>query len=124
MALCTGCFDLPQLSLPFTFREKCISRLVYPLCTVLDDSIGCAMWFAARGEGLLYSDKSCSAQLYRSHARVSGDLRYKGLPPDPCGILVNDNMDCFVTKLSCRDLGSFSEESLLSLNLCVYVLFL
>ena len=28
---------------------------MYPLQTVLDDSIGCALWFAARGRGVLYS---------------------------------------------------------------------
>ena len=42
---------LPDSNAIGLFREKRISRLVYPLSTVLDDSIGCAMWFAARGEG-------------------------------------------------------------------------
>ncbi|RXM31564.1 Asparagine synthetase domain-containing protein 1 [Acipenser ruthenus] len=32
-------------------RQKTISHLVYPLETVLDDSIGCAVWFASRGAG-------------------------------------------------------------------------
>lgn len=35
-------------------RVKRVSQLIYPLCTVLDDSIGCALWFGARGRGLLY----------------------------------------------------------------------
>ncbi|XP_060113242.1 asparagine synthetase domain-containing protein 1 [Heteronotia binoei] len=35
-----------------TARKQRISHLVYPLDTVLDDSIGCAVWFASRGEGL------------------------------------------------------------------------
>ncbi|XP_061464208.1 asparagine synthetase domain-containing protein 1 isoform X1 [Rhineura floridana] len=34
-------------------RQQHISHLVYPLDTVLDDSIGCAVWFASRGEGLI-----------------------------------------------------------------------
>ncbi|KAK1789171.1 hypothetical protein P4O66_015115 [Electrophorus voltai] len=34
-------------------REKRISHLVHPLDTVLDDSIGCAVWFAARGVGII-----------------------------------------------------------------------
>lgn len=38
----------------FYFRKSRISNLVYPLTTVLDDSIGCAIWFAARGIGKLY----------------------------------------------------------------------
>jgi hypothetical protein len=32
-------------------RESIISHLLFPLNTVLDDSIGCAIWFAARGQG-------------------------------------------------------------------------
>ncbi|XP_072541566.1 asparagine synthetase domain-containing protein 1 [Salminus brasiliensis] len=34
-------------------REKRICHLVHPLDTVLDDSIGCAVWFAARGTGVV-----------------------------------------------------------------------
>ncbi|KAG8548182.1 hypothetical protein GDO81_026252 [Engystomops pustulosus] len=34
-------------------RELHISQLVQPLNTVLDDSIGCAIWFASRGIGML-----------------------------------------------------------------------
>ncbi len=46
-----------------------MSQLIYPLCTVLDDSIGCALWFGARGRGLLYGDvhQAC----YVSQAKVS-----------------------------------------------------
>ncbi|XP_068185294.1 asparagine synthetase domain-containing protein 1 [Antennarius striatus] len=36
-----------------TMREERISHLVQPLDTVLDDSIGCAVWFAARGVGVI-----------------------------------------------------------------------
>ena len=48
------------------FRNSTICHLVHPLCTVLDDSIGCALWFASRGRGLLYP----SMQLCQSTARV------------------------------------------------------
>lgn len=34
-------------------RVKNICHLVHPLDTVLDDSIGCAVWFAARGSGFV-----------------------------------------------------------------------
>jgi len=37
-------------------RSLRISQLLHPLETVLDDSIGCAMWHAASGEGILYSN--------------------------------------------------------------------
>lgn len=33
-------------------RQERISHLVHPLDTVLDDSIGCAVWFAAKGIGM------------------------------------------------------------------------
>lgn len=35
-------------------REAVIKHLLYPHQTVLDDSIGCALWFACRGQGYLY----------------------------------------------------------------------
>lgn len=37
-------------------RGERISQLVHPLETVLDDSIGCAVWFAARGEGVVIGE--------------------------------------------------------------------
>ncbi|XP_061649579.1 asparagine synthetase domain-containing protein 1 [Phyllopteryx taeniolatus] len=37
-------------------RRKRINHLVHPLDTVLDDSLGCAVWFAAKGEGFLTRD--------------------------------------------------------------------
>ncbi|XP_051260478.1 asparagine synthetase domain-containing protein 1 [Dicentrarchus labrax] len=38
-------------------REERICHLVHPLETVLDDSIGCAVWFAARGTGFVTEDR-------------------------------------------------------------------
>lgn len=35
-------------------REKHIKHLIYPLNTVLDDSLGCALWFASKGENSSY----------------------------------------------------------------------
>lgn len=37
-------------------RQERICHLVHPLDTVLDDSIGCAVWFAARGAGFITED--------------------------------------------------------------------
>uniref|UniRef100_A0A3Q1GGE8 Asparagine synthetase domain-containing protein 1 n=1 Tax=Acanthochromis polyacanthus TaxID=80966 RepID=A0A3Q1GGE8_9TELE len=37
-------------------RMERICHLVHPLETVLDDSIGCAVWFAARGTGFIMED--------------------------------------------------------------------
>lgn len=36
-----------------TLRGERITHLVWPLDTVLDDSIGCAVWFASRGSGVI-----------------------------------------------------------------------
>lgn len=56
-------------------RKERVSQLIFPLCTVLDDSIGCAFWFAARGQGTLYNDTStdvqASSSVYHSQARVN-----------------------------------------------------
>ncbi|KAJ8351525.1 hypothetical protein SKAU_G00230010 [Synaphobranchus kaupii] len=49
-------------------RLKCISHLVYPLETVLDDSIGCAVWFAARGVGI--ATEGTEQKAYTSAAKV------------------------------------------------------
>ncbi|XP_051937972.1 asparagine synthetase domain-containing protein 1 [Hippocampus zosterae] len=47
--------DVTQEELQQARRQR-ISHLVHPLDTVLDDSIGCAVWFAARGKGFLDRD--------------------------------------------------------------------
>ncbi|XP_054237046.1 asparagine synthetase domain-containing protein 1 [Indicator indicator] len=49
-------------------RQECIHHLIYPLDTVLDDSIGCAMWFASRGEGFVSSQGELKP--YKSPAKV------------------------------------------------------
>ncbi|XP_010958332.1 LOW QUALITY PROTEIN: asparagine synthetase domain-containing protein 1 [Camelus ferus] len=49
-------------------RRTRISHLVHPLDTVLDDSIGCAVWFASRGAGWLVTQDE--AKPYQSAAKV------------------------------------------------------
>lgn len=49
-------------------RQRFINHLIYPLDTVLDDSIGCAIWFASRGEG--YINKQGEMKPYKSPAKV------------------------------------------------------
>ncbi|XP_067028707.1 asparagine synthetase domain-containing protein 1-like isoform X2 [Acropora muricata] len=58
-------------------RSSRISHLVSPLKTVLDDSIGCALWFAARGRGHLRTSISAKENtltsqedIYSSKAKV------------------------------------------------------
>ncbi|XP_054714242.1 asparagine synthetase domain-containing protein 1-like [Uloborus diversus] len=54
----------------FSKRNDTISDLLSPSCTVLDDSIGCALWFAAWGEGTLDSVNDEASKTYTSPARV------------------------------------------------------
>ncbi|KAM5280142.1 asparagine synthetase domain-containing protein 1 [Ctenodactylus gundi] len=49
-------------------RRTQICHLVQPLNTVLDDSIGCALWFASRGIGSLVTKNEVKS--YQSHAKV------------------------------------------------------
>ncbi|NXV19717.1 ASND1 protein, partial [Cepphus grylle] len=49
-------------------RQQSIKHLIYPLDTVLDDSIGCAIWFASRGEG--YIANQGRLKPYKSPAKV------------------------------------------------------
>ncbi|XP_021091221.1 asparagine synthetase domain-containing protein 1 [Mesocricetus auratus] len=49
-------------------RRARICHLVQPLDTVLDDSIGCAVWFASRGVGWLVSQDA--VRPYQSSAKV------------------------------------------------------
>ncbi|NXI72255.1 ASND1 protein, partial [Anseranas semipalmata] len=49
-------------------RQQHINHLIYPLDTVLDDSIGCAIWFASRGEGSI--SKQGEMKPYKSPAKV------------------------------------------------------
>ncbi|KAK6644049.1 hypothetical protein RUM43_000314 [Polyplax serrata] len=47
-------------------RERVITHLISPLNTVLDDSLGCALWFASRGAGHLEGGN----EVYISPARI------------------------------------------------------
>ncbi|OZC09063.1 asparagine synthase [Onchocerca flexuosa] len=51
-------------------RKKYISSAIAPACCVLDDSIGCVQWFAARGEGFLFEDEEKPFVSGKSEART------------------------------------------------------
>lgn len=53
-----------------SYRTKHIKYLVKPLQTYLDDSIGCAVWFATRGKGLLLQEQGSILSAYQTRARV------------------------------------------------------
>ncbi|XP_054003665.1 asparagine synthetase domain-containing protein 1 [Hylaeus anthracinus] len=48
------------------YRSARICNLLYPLCTILDESLGCAVWFASRAKGTLCK----SNNVYESPCRV------------------------------------------------------
>ncbi|XP_061774484.1 asparagine synthetase domain-containing protein 1 isoform X1 [Nerophis ophidion] len=50
------------------WRHGRVCQLVHPLDTVLDDSIGCAVWFAARGTGFITEDNN--QRIFTSSAKV------------------------------------------------------
>lgn len=50
-------------------RKKFIASAVAPSCSVLDDSIGCVLWFAARGEGFLFEEQGTGVFM-KSEART------------------------------------------------------
>eukprot|EP00055_Hartaetosiga_balthica_P011302 m.50826 g.50826 ORF g.50826 m.50826 type:complete len:758 (-) comp7536_c0_seq1:64-2337(-) len=55
------------------FNRPMIRSLIAPQDTVLDDSIGCAIWFASRGEGKLFKDEmdeECNEERFCSNARI------------------------------------------------------
>lgn len=54
-------------------RSEHIADLIYPLNTILDDSLGCALWFASRAETANYVSPvrvSCSF-LYLNNVNLS-----------------------------------------------------
>ncbi|XP_029836712.2 asparagine synthetase domain-containing protein 1 [Ixodes scapularis] len=50
-------------------RTRHIRKLIHPLDSVLDDSLGCALWFAARGRGTVAHENAPDVA-YESPARV------------------------------------------------------
>ena len=83
--LCT-CLFPTQTFFDSCFRSQVITHLVYPQSSVLDDSIGCALWFAARGAGTLICQQ-CVENITDVHSSCSHLPPYtspvKVWPPKP-----------------------------------------
>ncbi|XP_050423030.1 asparagine synthetase domain-containing protein CG17486 [Adelges cooleyi] len=64
----TRCWNLIELNISYSElkqkRLETIRHLIYPLKTILDDSLGCSLWFASRGIGI------CKGKSYKTPARV------------------------------------------------------
>lgn len=96
-------------------RSEHIRHLVYPLETVLDDSIGCAVWFAARGEGIL-GNGDHTGKTYKSSAKVilcgmgadeqfAGYSRHRGKFEELGWQGLIDEVEMEVQRISARNLG-------------------
>jgi hypothetical protein len=67
------CIDVPPAEL-IACRHAVIGALMHPARTVLDDSIACALWFAARGCGrLLDGEEVHIVQKRCAHNTFAGD---------------------------------------------------
>ncbi|XP_061192721.1 asparagine synthetase domain-containing protein 1-like [Saccostrea echinata] len=96
-------------------RSEHIRHLVYPLETVLDDSIGCAVWFAARGEGILGNGEHAGMP-YKSSAKVilcgmgadeqfAGYSRHRGKFEELGWQGLTEEVEMEVQRISARNLG-------------------
>lgn len=48
------------------YRSERIGHLIYPKLTIMDDSIGCSLWFASRGQGVL----NTNGENYKTTSRI------------------------------------------------------
>ncbi|OWF47276.1 Asparagine synthetase domain-containing protein 1 [Mizuhopecten yessoensis] len=104
--------SLPELQ---QVRSNHVRHLVYPLDTVLDDSIGCAVWFAARGQGVI-GNGARQGEPYTSTARVilcgmgadeqlAGYSRHRGRFSELGWQGLLDEVELEITRISARNLG-------------------
>lgn len=95
-------------------RSQHICHILKPSCTVLDDSIGCACWFAARGRGHL--DIGGRYREYTSPARVlllgmgadeqlAGYIRHRARFRSNGWNGLNEELSLELDRLSSRNLG-------------------
>jgi len=88
-------------------RQKRVKSLLFPLQTVLDDSIGCAVWFAARGRGSCGYASPCRVLLlgmgadeqFGGYSRHRGRYNREGM----AGLL--DEIRLEMSRISERNLG-------------------
>ncbi|XP_044004502.1 asparagine synthetase domain-containing protein 1 [Aphidius gifuensis] len=92
-------------------RKDKICHLVYPLKTVLDESLGCAVWFGARGKGSTLSNEqtisSCrilllgmgADELFGGYTRHRTTLRQRGWKSLSLELVAE------ITRISERNLG-------------------
>ncbi|KAJ9580611.1 hypothetical protein L9F63_024226 [Diploptera punctata] len=96
-------------------RKQTISHLIYPLNTILDESLGCALWFASRGVGFLRNNDD-SLTHYSSPARVlllgmgadelfGGYRRHRTVFKSEGWLGLKKELDVDLSRISTRNLG-------------------
>ncbi|XP_015608503.1 asparagine synthetase domain-containing protein 1 [Cephus cinctus] len=93
-------------------RASRICNLIYPLCTILDESLGCAVWFASRGKGILYQTETeyeCPCrilllgmgadELFGGYMRHRTTLKHKGWDT------LTQELNLELSRISERNLG-------------------
>jgi len=101
--------DIPHVELQQK-RTDIIRHLIYPLKTVLDDSLGCSLWFASRGLG------KSNGKSYKTPARVlfsgmgadellGGYTRYRRILQRHGWQSLNEELDNDFSKIPSRNLG-------------------
>lgn len=86
--------------------------MLYPLCTILDESLGCAVWFASRAEGTL----STNNHFYESPCRVlllgmgadelfGGYMRHRTILKHKGWNALAEELNIELTRISERNLG-------------------
>lgn len=94
------------------YRALRICHLLYPLCTILDESLGCAVWFASRAKGTL----STSDHFYESPCRVlllgmgadelfGGYMRHRTILKHKGWNALAEELNIELTRISERNLG-------------------
>ncbi|XP_035742588.1 asparagine synthetase domain-containing protein CG17486-like isoform X1 [Vespa mandarinia] len=94
------------------YRSSRINDLLYPLCTILDESLGCAMWFASRAQGIITKtnieyESPCRVlllgigadELFGGYMRHRKILKHKGWNA------LKQELDIELAKISQRNLG-------------------
>ncbi|VVC33546.1 Hypothetical protein CINCED_3A002965 [Cinara cedri] len=107
-------WNLIKIDVPYTELQQkrfdTIRHLIYPLNTILDDSLGCSLWFASRGLGI------CDGKWYKTPARVllsgmgadellGGYTRYRKILQRHGWQSLNEEFDKDFSKIPSRNLG-------------------
>ncbi|EGI69857.1 Asparagine synthetase domain-containing protein 1 [Acromyrmex echinatior] len=103
--------NITQMELQL-YRASRICDLLHPLCTILDESLGCAMWFASRAKGVLYPVN----EIYESPCRIlllgigadelfGGYMRHRTILKHKGWDALIQELNVELTRISERNLG-------------------